>query len=134
MGHELCPGPFLPTVALAAALNTCGSEALRSKYLPQLVSGATVGAVAVYDAVHVDTEGTATGRCPAVLGAPDADVIAVIAGDDVLVLDASTDGVAVAAAPAALDTTRRIADLALTGARIEDDRVIRNGARRLRTI
>ena len=134
MGHQLCPGPFLPTVALAAALNMCTSEALRSKYLPALASGAAVGAVVVYGTVHVDADGNTTGHCPAVLGAPDADVIAIVAGDDVLILDASTDGVAVTAAQAALDTTRHIGDVALTGARIEDECVIRNGARRLQTI
>jgi alkylation response protein AidB-like acyl-CoA dehydrogenase len=134
MGHELCPGPFLPTVTLAAALNACGSDALRSKYLSRLATGAAVGAVAVCDGVQIDAEGIATGRCPAVLGVPDADVIAVVAGDDVLVLDASTDGVSVTAASAALDTTRHIGDLALTGARITEDQVIRGGARLLRTI
>ena len=134
MGHQLCPGPFLPTVALAAALNTCDSEALRSKYLPALASGAAVGAVAVCGSVRIDTDSTAAGHCSAVLAAPDADVIAVVAGDDVLVVDASADGVAVTAAPAALDTTRHVGDVALTGARIEDEHVIRNGARRLKTI
>ena len=134
MGHELCPGPFLPTVTLAAALNMFGSETLRSNYLPALATGAAVGAVATCDGMRVDTDGTATGRCPAVLGAPDADVFAIIAGDDVLVVDALTDGLAVTGAPASLDTTRHIGDLALTGVRTEDERVIRNGARRLRTI
>ncbi|MGB8389999.1 acyl-CoA dehydrogenase family protein [Mycobacterium sp.] len=106
MGRELCPGPFLPTVALAATLNACGTDALRSKYLPALAAGAAIGAVAVCDGVHVDADGTATGQCPAVLGAPDADVIAIVAGDDVLVAAASTEGVAISAAPSPLDTTR----------------------------
>lgn len=106
MGHELCPGPFLPTVTLAATLNLCGSETLRSRCLPALASGAAVGAVAVSDGVQVDAEGTATGHCPAVLGAPDADVVAIIASDDVLVLDTLTDGVAVTAAP--LPSTPRV--------------------------
>ncbi len=134
MGHELCPGPFLPAVTLATALNLYASEALRSRHLPALAAGAAVGAVAISGGVHVDAEGIATGLCPAVLGAPDADVIAIVAGDDVLVVDAPTDGVAITAAPAALDTTRHIGDLTLSGVRIADQCVIRNGARRLRTI
>jgi alkylation response protein AidB-like acyl-CoA dehydrogenase len=134
MGRELCPGPFLPTVTLAAMLNSCGPETLRMKYLSALAAGSAVGAIAISDGVHVDADGIATGQCPAVLGSPDADVIAIVAGDDVLVVDASTDGVAISAAPAALDTTRHIGDVALTGFRVEDERVIRNGARQLRTI
>jgi len=134
MGHELCPGPFLPTVTLAATLNACGPDTLRTKYLPALATGGAVGAVAICDGVHVDTDGTATGRSPAVLGAPDADVIAIVAGDDVLVVDSSTDGVAVTAAPAALDTTRHIGDVAFTDVRVAQGSLIRDGARQLRTI
>jgi alkylation response protein AidB-like acyl-CoA dehydrogenase len=134
MGRELCPGPFLPTVTLAAMLNSCGPDSLRSKYLSALAIGSAVGAVAVSDGVHVDADGIATGECPAVLGSPDADAIAIVAGDDVLVVGASTDGVAISAAPAALDTTRHVGDVTLTGVRVEDERVIRNGARQLRTI
>jgi len=134
MGRELCPGPFLPTVVLAVTLNACGPDTRRSKYLSALATGAAVGAVAVSEGVHVDTDGTATGHCSAVLGAPDAELIAIIAGDDVLVVEASTEGVAISAAPSPLDTTRHIGELTLTGARLEEEHVIRNGARRLRTI
>ncbi|MEB3070718.1 acyl-CoA dehydrogenase [[Mycobacterium] vasticus] len=134
MGYELCPGPFLPTVTLAATLNACGSDSLRTTYLSALAAGAAVGAVAVTDGVHIDSDGIAAGHCPAVLGAPDADVIAVVVGDDVLVLDTSTDGVAIGTAPNALDSTRNIGELSLTGIEVSEKNLIRGGARRLHTI
>jgi len=134
MGHELCPGPFLPTAVLAATLSLCGTEEQRATHLPGLAAGATVAAVVTSNGVRLDDDGTATGTRPAVLCAPDADVVAVVAGDDVLLLDISQAGIAVAPAAAALDTTRGIGELTLTGVRVDDERIIRGGAHRLRTI
>ncbi len=134
MGHELCPGPFLPTAVLGAVLDQCGTDALRTMYLPGLAAGSTVAAVAVGDGVRLDADGGATGTCPAVLGAPQADIVAVLSADDVLVLDVSEPGVSVTAATAALDTTRGIGEVRLTGVRVDEDRIIRGAARRLRTV
>ena len=134
MGHELCPGPFLPTAVLAATLSLCGTEEQRATHLPGLATAATVAAVVASNGVRLDDDGTATGTCPAVLGAPDADVVAVVVGDNVLLLDVSQAGIAVAPAAAALDTTRGIGELTLTGVRVDDERIIRGSAHRLRTI
>ena len=134
MGHELCPGPFLPTVAFGATLNSCGAVPLAARYLPGLAAGSTVAAVAVRDGVRLDADGAATGTCPAMLGAPQANVIAVVAGDDVLVLDVSDPGVTCTAATAALDTTRGIGEVTLSDVRVGEDRIIRGGATRLRTV
>ncbi len=134
MGHELCPGPFLPTVTLAALIDASGTEALRAQYLASLATGFTVGVVAVNGSVVVDDNGLASGHFPAVLGSPDADVIAVITADGVLVVDAATDGVAVHPAPDALDATHTIGDISLSGVRVDDKRIIRGGARYLRTL
>src|SRR5581483_6714899 len=35
-GHELCPGPFLPTVTAALVIDRCGTESLRAELLPGL--------------------------------------------------------------------------------------------------
>jgi alkylation response protein AidB-like acyl-CoA dehydrogenase len=134
MGHELAPGPFLPTVALSAALDDLGSGALRSKYLPGLAAGELVGAVGVLGEVRVNADGTASGQSPAVLGAPDADIVAFIAGDDVIVLDAAAPGVTIRAADNPLDPSRSIADVTLTDVVVAEDALIRNGARPIRTI
>ena len=96
-GHELCPGPFLPSVAAAVVIDRCASDSVRAQLLPGLADGSTVGALAVSGSVTVGSDLVVTGESPAVLGAPDADLLVVIAGDDVVVVDANADGVTVTA-------------------------------------
>jgi alkylation response protein AidB-like acyl-CoA dehydrogenase len=132
-GRRVCPGPFLPTVAAAVAIDRCAPESLRVQLLPGLADGTAVAALGLSGTVAADSDGTADGESPAVLGAPDADVLVLIAGDDVLVIDADTDGVTVTRL-AGLDTTRSIGSVALRGVRLPGDRVLRGAARRARTV
>ena len=67
-----------------------------------------------------------TGESPAVLGAPDADVLVIAAGEDVVVVDSGADGVTVTALPS-LDTTRSIGSVALRGVTLTEDRVLLRG-------
>jgi 3-oxochol-4-en-24-oyl-CoA dehydrogenase len=131
-GRELCPGPFLPAVAASVVIDRCGSDALRSQLLPGFADGSTVGALGLSGSVIVGSDLVVSGESPAVLGAPDADVLVVVAGDDVIVMDAATDGVTVTALPG-LDTTRSIGAVALRGVTVSEDRVLRGAARRART-
>lgn len=132
-GHELCSGPFLPTVAASSVIDRCGSEALRSQLLPGLVDGSAVGALGLSGSVIVGSDLVVSGESPAVLGAPDADVLVIVAGDDVIAVDAATDGVTVTSLPS-LDTTRSIGAVALNGVKVSEDRVLRGAARRARTV
>ena len=132
-GHELCPGPFLPTVAAAVVIDRCGSDSLRAQLLPGLADGSTVAAVGLSGSVVVGSDLTVSGESPAVLGAPDADVLVLAAGEDVVVLDAAASGVTVAAL-AGLDTTRTIGAVELSGVAAAEDRVLRGAARRARTV
>ena len=132
-GHELCPGPFLPTVAAAVVIDRCGSDSLRAQLLPGLADGSTVAAVGLSGSVVVGSDLTVSGESPAVLGAPDADVLLLAAGEDVVVLDAAASGVTVAAL-AGLDTTRTIGAVELSGVAAAEDRVLRGAARRARTV
>ena len=132
-GHELCPGPFLPTVAAAVIIDRCGSDSLRAQLLPGLADGSTVAAVGLSGSVVVGSDLTVSGESPAVLGAPDADVLLLAAGQDVVVLDAAASGVTVAAL-AGLDTTRTIGAVELSGVAAAEDRVLRGAARRARTV
>ena len=132
-GHELCPGPFLPTVAAAVIIDRCGSDSLRAQLLPGLADGSTVAAVGLSGSVVVGSDLTVSGESPAVLGAPDADVLVLAAGEDVVVLDAAASGVTVAAL-AGLDTTRTIGAVELSGVAAAEDRVLRGAARRARTV
>ncbi|MCG5432020.1 acyl-CoA dehydrogenase [Mycobacterium sp. MYCO198283] len=132
MGREVCPGPFLPTVVTSLVIDRAGSESLRGELLAGLADGSRVGALAVSGTARVGGDGTVTGESRAVLGAPDADVIAVVAGDDVVVVDAAAAGVTVTARTG-LDTTRSIGTVALDGVSVADDRVLRGAARAART-
>ena len=82
--------------------------------------------------VVVGSDLDVTGESPAVLGAPDAEVLVLIAGDDVVVVDAAAEGVTVTALDA-LDTTRSVGSVALRGVTVAEDRVLR-GAARARTV
>ena len=83
--------------------------------------------------VVVGSDLIVTGESPAVLGAPDADVLVLVAGDDVVVVDATTEGVTVNALES-LDTTRSVGSVALRGVTVAEDRVLRGAARRARTV
>ena len=132
-GHELCPGPFLPTVAAAVVIDRCGSDSLRAQLLPGLADGSTVAAVGLSGSVVVGSDLAVSGESPAVLGAPDADVLLLAAGEDVVVLDAAASGVTVTALEG-LDTTRTIGAVGLSGVAVPEDRVLRGAARRARTV
>jgi alkylation response protein AidB-like acyl-CoA dehydrogenase len=68
-----------------------------------------------------------------VLAAPDADVLLLAAGEDIVVLDASADGVTLTSL-AGLDTTRTIGAVSLHTVVVPEDRVLRGAARRARTV
>ncbi|MBJ7341687.1 acyl-CoA dehydrogenase [Mycolicibacterium sp.] len=132
-GRELCPGPFLPSVSAAVVIDRCGTDALKRHLLPGLADGSAVGAVGLGGGITVGSDLTATGECAAVLGAPDAGVLVLVAGDDVVVLDADADGITVTALPS-LDTTRSVGSVTLRGVTVGEDRVLRGAARRARTV
>ncbi|MGV0714327.1 acyl-CoA dehydrogenase [Mycolicibacterium sp. XJ662] len=132
-GHELCPGPFLPSVAAAVVIDRCAPDSVRAQLLPGLADGSTVGALAISGEVAGGSDLVVTGECRAVLGAPDADVLVVVADEDVVVVDAGADGVTVTALES-LDTTRSVGAVALQGVSVSEDRVLRGAARKARTV
>jgi alkylation response protein AidB-like acyl-CoA dehydrogenase len=74
-----------------------------------------------------------TGEAPAVLGAPDAALLVLVAGADVAIVDAAADGVTVTALDS-LDPTRSIGSVALREVTVAQDRVLRGAARNARTV
>jgi 3-oxochol-4-en-24-oyl-CoA dehydrogenase len=113
-GRELCPGPFLPTVAAAVVIDRCAPDSVRAQLLPGLADGSTVGAFGL--------------SATAVLGAPDADVVAFIDGDDVVV--AASEDVTITTLTST-DPTRSIGAVALSGAQVT---VLSGAATRARTV
>jgi 3-oxochol-4-en-24-oyl-CoA dehydrogenase len=132
-GRELCPGPFLPTVSAATVIDRCASDSLRAQVLPGLADGSTVAALGFSGNIVVGSDLLVTGESPAVLGAPEAAVLVLAAGDDVIVVNAETDGVTVTPLPG-LDTTRSIGSVALRAVAVPEERVLRGAARRARTV
>jgi alkylation response protein AidB-like acyl-CoA dehydrogenase len=132
-GHELTPGPFLPSVTAAVVIDRCAPKSVREQLLPGLADGSKVGALAVSGSVTVGSDLVVTGESPAVLGAPDADVLVVAAGDDVVVVDRTADGVTVTAVDS-LDPTRSVGSVALSEVTVAEERVLRGAARRARTV
>ncbi|MGE2722497.1 acyl-CoA dehydrogenase [Mycolicibacterium celeriflavum] len=132
-GRELCPGPFLPTVAAAVVIDRCAPDSLRAELLPGLADGSTVGALAVSGSVTVGSDLTVTGESSAVLGAPDATLLVVVAGDDAVVVDPATDGVTITPLEA-MDTSRSLGAVALRGVTVPEGRVLRGAARKAHTV
>ncbi len=132
-GRELSPGPFLPSVAAAVVIDRCAPDSVRAQLLPGLADGSTVGALALSGNVTVGSDLVLTGESPAVLGAPDADVLVIAAGEDVVIVDARADGVTITALDS-LDTTRSVGSVALRGVTVGQDRVLRGAARKARTV
>lgn len=118
-GRQVCPGPFLPTVTAAVLLDRRAPDPVRAEVVPRLAGG---GAVAGIGLSGVITTGVGlTGHAPAVLGAPDADVLVLIAGDIVTPL-------------AGLDPTRSIGAVTLHDVTVTGDRVLPGAARTARTV
>ena len=132
-GRELSPGPFLPTVAAAVVIDRCAPDSVRAQVLPGLADGSTVGAPALSGNVAIGSDLVVTGESPAALGAPDADVLVVAAGEDVVIVDARADGVTITALDS-LDTTRSVGSVALRDVKVQEDHVLRGAARRARTV
>jgi alkylation response protein AidB-like acyl-CoA dehydrogenase len=123
MGHELCPGPFLPTATAALVIDRCGTDMLRAALLPSLASGKLVGAVGLSTDIVLSRDSIANGTARAVAGAPDAGVLVLAAGADLIVVDTEADGVTITAL-AGLDTSRSIGDVTLHDVELPVERIL----------
>ncbi|MFC7673922.1 acyl-CoA dehydrogenase [Mycolicibacterium sp. GCM10028919] len=132
-GRELCPGPFLSSVAAAVVIDRCATEDVRAQLLPELADGSTVAALGLSGTLVVGTDSTVTGGSPAVLGAPDAQVFVLVSGEDVVIVDVAADGVTVTPLDG-LDTTRSIGSVELRDVTVDSSRILRGAAVRARTV
>jgi 3-oxochol-4-en-24-oyl-CoA dehydrogenase len=124
LARAVAPGPYVPTVIASALIAGAGDDDLRSRVLPGLADGSIVGAVALGGSVTV-SDGVASGDAGVVLGVGRASLLLVPVGDDVAVVDAHAEGVAIDTPPS-LDPTRRSARVTLDGAPV----TVITGARR----
>ncbi|GAA1970690.1 acyl-CoA dehydrogenase [Nocardioides panacihumi] len=129
LGHELAPGPFLPTTLCSAIIAAEADEALSNELIPGLADGRRVGAVGLSTGLSLDSEGRLSGESRAVLGAPDADVLALVVGDGVVVLEVTEPGIVVRP-DEGLDTTRRIGSVAADAVVVRPGRLLAGAAKR----
>ena len=132
-GRELCPGPFLPTVSASVVIDRYAPDAVRAELLPGLADGTTIAALGLAGSVSIGADGLLGGQARAVLGAPDAHVLVLAAGDDLVVLDATADGITVTAQDS-LDTTRSIGAVELRAVTVDESRILRGAAHEARTV
>ncbi len=132
-GREISPGPFLPTVVAGTVIDRIGGAELRSVVLPGLADGSSIGALGLGGDVTVSPDLRVTGTSPAVLGAPDADVVLLISGEAVVIVDAHADGVEITNLPG-LDRTRSVGAVVLREVALTPDRVLPGAARAARTL
>ncbi|MGV9802076.1 acyl-CoA dehydrogenase, partial [Mycobacterium sp. NPDC003449] len=125
--------PFLPSVCAGVVIDRYAPDAVREALLPGLAGGAKVGALGLAGSVHIGADGLLGGESRAVLGAPDADVLVLAAGTDLVVLDAGADGVTVSPQDS-VDTTRSIGTVSLQAVSVPEDRILRGAARAARTV
>ncbi|WP_024795268.1 acyl-CoA dehydrogenase [Tomitella biformata] len=128
MGHELTPIPFLPTVAASATLARCAPGTICEALLPGLADGSAVGALGMSDGLSLDSDGVVFGESLVVLGAPQAQVLLLVVGDDVVIVEPGDPGVTVQE-QAGLDSSRRIGKVILSGAALPAERILRGAAR-----
>jgi alkylation response protein AidB-like acyl-CoA dehydrogenase len=132
-GGQLCPGPFLSSASASVVIDRCVPDSVRAELLTGLAAGDTVAAIGVSGSVFVGSDLLVTGECPAVLGAPDADILVLAAGEDVVIVNSDADGVTVTSLDA-LDTTRSVGSVALRNVAVPADRVLRGAARNAMTV
>jgi alkylation response protein AidB-like acyl-CoA dehydrogenase len=129
MGYALAPSPWFSTTCAALMLVAAGTEAQRSRWLGPLARGEARGTLAVWDEhagwapdhseVEPDSEGRLTCVKIAVPDAASADVLVVSGAEGRhFLVDAAGDGVTISP-EAAVDPTRKLFRVALSGAPAE---------------
>ncbi|MCU1374806.1 MAG: fadE, partial [Actinomycetia bacterium] len=103
----------------SAVLDRLGDDDVRARYLPSLAGGELVAGVGLGADVTVAADGAHRGVAPAVLGAGTADLVLLVSGEDVLVLDPRAAGV-VLDVPPNLDLSRRSGTVRLEGVPAEE--------------
>ncbi|ANI39002.1 acyl-CoA dehydrogenase [Mycolicibacterium vaccae] len=111
-GRAVAPGPFVPTVVGSAVISVAGNGEQRTRWLPSLVDGSVTAGFGVASGVTAEGD-RFSGEAGVVFGAGLADLLILTVGEDVVVVDATADGVTVDV-PANLDPTRRSGRVTLT--------------------
>lgn len=121
-GRAVAPGPFLATVISSTIISDEGSDALRAQLLPGLAAGTTVSGFGIGGSICV-SDGFASGDAGVVLSASLADIMVLVAGDDVVVVPARRPGVTITSRTS-LDPTCRSGNVQLDSVRVSPNEVL----------
>ncbi|GLW66309.1 putative acyl-CoA dehydrogenase FadE [Actinomadura rubrobrunea] len=128
LGRAAAPGPFLPTVLAAAAINASGNAKARGELLPGLADGSRTAALALTGELTGRRDGDAlvvSGAAEPVLGAALADVIVLPVRVDGAEEWVAVDAAALTVTPVpSLDRVRRVAKVEADGVTVPADRVL----------
>ena len=94
LGRAVAPGPFVPTAVVSAVLSAVGTDEQKTRLLPGLIDGSVTAAVGFGGDLTL-SGGKVSGDAGVVLGAGLADLLLLTAGDDVVLVDRTADGVSV---------------------------------------
>lgn len=114
LGRCAAPGPFLPTAVLAGTVQALGDEDARTWLLPDLATGLRTAGLAITSQTTLAPGASLTGTAPVLCG-DRADLLAVVTGDDVVVVAADEAGVIVEQADQ-LDPSRPTGTVTFAGA------------------
>ena len=119
LGRVVAPVPFLASSIVSATIDRTGTPEQRSRWLPGLADGSTVGALGLTGDVRRDGDGMLTGTANAVIGATSADLLLLAVGTDAVLVRHDAPGITVTRVDA-LDPTLGIGRVALSGALAAD--------------
>jgi hypothetical protein len=123
LGHAVAPGPFLPTVWTSAVIDATGDSGQKRALLPGLADGSVIGAVGLGGSLTRAGDGSLSGSAGLVLGAGLADLLLLAVGGDLVIVEREQQGVEIRAR-ANVDPSRRVAELTLSGVRVDPTRVL----------
>ncbi|MCK8669762.1 acyl-CoA dehydrogenase [Rhodococcus sp. NPDC003382] len=125
LGRQLVPVPFLASVATSAALVAAGDEQQQTDWLPGFADGSTIAGLGVAGTATLSGT-TVSGDAGLVVGALGATVLALVTGDDLVLVSPDDQAVTLVPAPD-FDPGLRLARVVLENASVRA--VVAGGAR-----
>ncbi len=132
IGRQVAPGPFLPTVLTSAVIARCGTPEQQAHYLPGLADGSRTAAVGLGGSLALEG-GRLDGDGGIVLGGRAADVLLLRAGDDLVLVSSTADGLTLGGTKD-IDPSRRSAAVTVSSVPVTAADVLTGAARPARAL
>jgi alkylation response protein AidB-like acyl-CoA dehydrogenase len=122
LGRCVTPGPLLGTVCASALLDALGTEDQRGRWLAALASGERIGTVAFAE-TGIRNGSVLEGEVLCVLGAQHADIVVLVLGEDLVLVELGQEGVERTEEPS-FDPSRRASMLRFRSVPVEASSVL----------